>query len=522
MSAVIEPEIRFRTPSHLWLLLGLAALAVGVVFWEPIVRLVNNWVSRDEYSHGLVIPLISAYLIWQRRDALAAIKFTGSWLGLAVVVLGLGIWLAGELATIFAVTQFALVVVIAGVALAWVGAKGFRYLFTPILMLLLAIPLPRFLYNNFSSEMQLLSSKLGVAVMRLFDISVYLEGNVIDLGHFQMQVVEACDGLRYLFPMMALALIIAYFFRGPVWARALVFLISIPLTIAMNSLRIAMIGIFAEYGNTALAEGLLHDMQGWAMFMISTAMLLGVVWILWRFRNPSVPFANAFNLGPIPGQPSEGELQNRRPPATFVIALVLLAAMTGTAIALPERAEITPAREFCITFPMQFDDLAGKQSRLEPHFLDELKVDDYLLANYRSPGNLPINLFLAYYGSQRKGQSVHSPRSCLPGGGWKIKEFGTYQLDGQPGKRVNRALVTMGNESQLVYYWFKQRERWLTNEYAVKWYIFLDSLQRNRSDGAMIRLVTPVPTPDRIPAADRYLTDFALKVEAELPRYVPD
>src|SRR6185436_18948115 len=145
---------------------------------------------------------------------------------------------------------------IAGVVLATVGMGAFRRLWAPVVMLLLAIPLPAFFYNNLSSQLQLVSSALGVWLIRLFGISVYLSGNVIDLGHFQMQVVEACDGLRYLFPLMTLGFIVAYFFRAPLWQRLAVFASSVPLTIVMNSVRIAMIGVFADLGNTALAEGL--------------------------------------------------------------------------------------------------------------------------------------------------------------------------------------------------------------------------------------------------------------------------
>ena len=104
------------------------------------------------------------------------------------------------------------------------------------------IPLPSFLYFNLSQELQLISSMIGVAVIRLFDISVYLEGNVIDLGVYQLQVVEACSGLRYLFPLMSFGFLISYIYRGPVWQKIVIFLSTIPITVVMNSFRIGVIG----------------------------------------------------------------------------------------------------------------------------------------------------------------------------------------------------------------------------------------------------------------------------------------
>ena len=107
-----------------------------------------------------------------------------------------------------------------------------------------------------------------------------------------------------------------------------------------------------------------------------------------------------------------------------------------------------------------------------------------------------VNLYIAYYNSQRKGEAVHSPRACLPGGGWQLSDFdqrtpGRHQIDGRP-LRVNRTLIALGGQRQLVYYWFQQRGRVITNEFVVKWYLFWDAITRHRTDGALVRLITAV------------------------------
>jgi len=526
MSTVMEPRFRFTMTYTLWVLLGLAAAMTLFVFWEPVARLMKNWLTRPEYSHGIVIPAVSLYLIWQRRAQLRETSFAGSWVGVAVVLLGTALWLVGELSAIYAVTQFALVVVIGGIGLSLVGARGFRPLYIPVLLLLLMIPLPRFLYENFSSQLQLVSSELGVAMLRLFGVSVFLEGNVIDLGHFQMQVVEACDGLRYLFPMMALALVIAYFYRGAVWEKCLIFLASIPITIVMNSFRIAMIGLFAEFGNTALAEGVLHDMQGWVLFMLSTGAVLLILRLL-SLRRPDINgFPDAFDFGAIPAEDSSASAADavpRNTPTSFIIAIAIVALSAGATITMPARAGVAPDREFCFLFPMQFGPWSGQRETMETIFFDKLELDDYVLANYTGDDGVPVNFYLAYYDSQRKGESVHSPRACLPGGGWRVESFGTRYLDPATRARpVNRAVISKGDQSQVVYYWFKQRDRWLTNEYAVKWYLLVDSLLRNRTDGALIRAVTPVVADGDLTAADARLNTFAKQVDEQLPCFVPD
>ena len=127
-----------------------------------------------------------------------------------------------------------------------VGDRIFRQIWLPIFFLFFAIPLPQFLYQGLSAKLQLLSSELGVSFIRLCDISVYQEGNVIDLGAMKLQVVEACSGLRYLFPLMSLAFMCAYFFKATLWKRVVIFLSSIPITVFMNSFRIGLIGVNRE------------------------------------------------------------------------------------------------------------------------------------------------------------------------------------------------------------------------------------------------------------------------------------
>src|SRR5262249_47838756 len=167
----------------------------------------------------------------------------------------------------------------------------------------------------------------------------------------------------------------------------------------------------------------------------------------------------------------------------------------------------------------------GSHDRLEQVYLDALRLDDYVLMNYRDPAGLPINLYVAYYQSQRNGLSVHSPRLCLPGGGWRISRFEQYSIpgaEGRPSWPVNRVLIEQGGQKELVYYWFRERGRRLTNEYAVRWYLFVDALRLNRTDGALVRLVIPVTKGMSEAELDTQLTRFARLTEASLSRYVPE
>jgi exosortase D (VPLPA-CTERM-specific) len=519
--------LRLRFSPLAYLLIAVAALLTVLPYREALARFIDIWNLQPEYSHGILIPFLAIYLVWRQREELRAMRFTGSWNGLWLIAFGLLLWLLGDLATIYWIVQYGFLLALYGVVLALTGGKVFRRLWMPLLILVFMIPLPAFFGNSLSLKMQLWSSWLGVALIRMAGISVFLEGNVIDLGSMQLQVAEACNGLRYLFPLMTLAFVMAHLFQAPMWKRVLLFVASVPIAILMNSLRIGAIGITVEYWGKKMAEGLLHDFEGWVVFMFSTAALLGVAALLARTSKPRIALRDAFNP-PASVVPAARGPERQELPAAFIGASALVAVAAVAQLLLPARAEFHPARTAFIDFPGRIGGWSGERSSLDSVYQDALQLDDYLFANYRSPAAgseaQPVNFYVAWYDSQRAGRSVHSPRACIPGGGWVIRSFGEYNLAaGSSGSLpVNRALIELDGHRQVIYYWFQQRGRHLTNEYLVKWYLFWDALTRNRTDGALVRLSIPLADGMDESVADRTVAGFATQALPLLERYVPD
>jgi exosortase D (VPLPA-CTERM-specific) len=432
----------------------------------------------------------------------------------------------GQFATVYTLVQYAYLVTLYGLVLSFTGPRAFRLMAVPLLILAFMIPLPNFVFANLSLTLQLWSSALGVWFMRLLDISVFVEGNVIDLGGYQLQVAEACDGLRYLFPMMTLAFLIAYFYKGAWWKRALLFLSSMPITVVMNSWRIGTIGYMVEHWGIGMAEGFLHEFQGWMVFMLSAALLIAEMMLLHRIGHESGAWREVFGVE-FPAATPAGITSRSRPmPRTFIAAAGVLVAFVIIALVTPRPAEIRAQRLTFSEFPLHFGTLSGHIQPLELVYQNQLKLDDYLLADFTDGAGPPVNLYVAYYQSQRKGDAVHSPRSCMPGGGWEFRDFdqrtlSAVKIDGRS-LRVNRAMIVQGNQRELVYYWFQQRGRVITNEFVVKWYLFWDALTRHRSDGALVRLIVPISPTVSEAAADRRLQELAGDIAPILTRYVPD
>jgi len=325
---------------------------------------------------------------------------------------------------------------------------------------------------------------------------------------------------------MSFGFLVAYLFQGPLWQRSILFLSTIPITIFMNSFRIGIIGVLVEYYGIEMAEGFLHNFEGWFIFMACVLILFGEIWLLNRIFGAGGSVFDRFATAPRrpaggPATPARGRL-----PRPYLASLAIVVLAAGASSFLAERAAAVPERKVFATMPLLLDDWRGRELALDREIVAALKVSDFIMADFRRATDpAAVNFYVAYYNSQRKGESVHSPQACIPGDGWRIEDFGQRQLAeitaaGQP-LTVNRVIIRKGDLQQLVYYWFPQRDRFLTNEYWVKWYIFWDALTRNRTDGALVRLVTPILGPDGIAAADRRLSGFAAVLFPRLTPFFP-
>jgi len=508
-----------------FVLLAAAFAFLYFLFEDGIIHAVQKW-DTPEYSHAYLIPIISLFIVWQKNNYIIKEKLPGSWLGTLIVIMGLFFWLLGEMSTLYIIIKYALLVVIFGLVLSFSGIKQMRFYFVAVALLFFTIPLPNFIYNNLSSYLQLISSIIGVEVIRLFGISVHLEGNVIDLGNYKLQVVEACNGLRYLFPLVTLGVIAAYFYQDSFWKKCVVVASTLPITILMNSIRIGIIGVLVEYWGIAMAEGFLHDFEGWVIFMFCFAILLIEMWLLTKLTTgKSLRDVLSIDM-PAKIDFSAYKVQQRAIPKPFYLSIgvIFLALMANTI--LPERQENIPQRKTFNQFPHKINMWESHRKAMEAQFINALKFEDYLLANYTSDQGA-LELYIAYYESQRKGESAHSPRSCLPGAGWRITDRRpvtlAYDYRGNDQKiNLSRMLVQQGDNRFLMYYWFKQRDRHITNEYLVKWFLFWDGLTRNRTDGALIRVMYPIPKGYDVQTADDTVQSFLRDTLPLLPDYVPN
>jgi exosortase D (VPLPA-CTERM-specific) len=504
--------------------LVLISIVIGVVgFGGPLLELVHRWIKQEEYSHGFLIPVIVAWLLWTRRDALIASIGKPSWTGPLLIALAGAMDVVGKLSALYFLSQLGFIVALIGIALSVGGYSLLRVTFVPIVFLLFAIPLPYFIDSVLSYRLQLISSELGTFFVRLFQIPVYLEGNVIDLGVYKLQVVEACSGLRYLYPLLCLGFLAAYLFHAPFWQRAFVFLSTIPITIVMNSFRIGVVGVLVNYWGPQDADGFLHMFEGWIIFIACAGILVGEIYVFALFGSGK-SFFDVFYPPKILAGPAQGSGFRPAISGQLVSCFVLLSVSALGAFLVSTRHEILPDRPMFAAFPTTLGQWTGKTGSLDAETASYLGLTDYIVSDYSNRNGHPVNLYVAYYASQRSGLSPHSPSVCIPGNGWQITDLErtTYQSkDAKVSLPINRAIIARGNEKQLVYYWFDERGRLVANEYLAKFYLLRDALLKNRTDGALIRLVTSIYPAESEGDADKRLQDFMQTVVPALDGYLP-
>jgi len=495
------------------------ALPIGfiIIYWSTLEGLLKQWLNSEDYSHGILIIPIVAYLIWQKRGELKKVDIRPQWRALPVLVFAIFVFVVGELGAELFTTRVSMIFMVFGLVWFLCGTAALKVVLFPLCFLFLMLPLPGYFHRNLTAPLQLFSSAGSVFLLQAIDISVFREGNIIDIGVTQLQVVEACSGLRYIFPLFTIGVFLAFFEKQSWWVNLLLVGAAIPIAVLANVVRIAGTGVIATYWGAAAADRFFHGFSGWFVFMAGAGFYFLVYLLLRKIKTAPVL------LAPSPPQHSEPKHMMTWPAVVVALVTILLAAPTVAHMGeVPVRPLLRPLQEF----PITLDGWSGRRSQMDPAVWKRVGGQDYVLIDYLKDHTGPVNLYVAYYEHQKKGGDfIHSPRGCLPGGGWFIDENRTRQLagtaPGQTGLKFNELLISRDGNRQLVYFWFQGRDRNFTKEYVAKFYMVWDGLYHRRTDGALVRLIVPVSSENTLESARAVLDTFALNTFETLQEFLP-
>ncbi|HEX4153987.1 MAG TPA: exosortase A [Acidobacteriaceae bacterium] len=251
-----------------WLPLILLAALIVAIYYGVVAKLVYDWYSNPDFSHGFLVPLFSAFLIWKKRDALRQIPVKPSWAGVLLVVASIFTLFLGVYGAELFLSRLSLIMLFGGLIWTLAGRAFLRELRFPLLVLLLAVPLPAVIYNQITFPLQILASKFASAALPLFGVPVLRDGNIIQLPSMQLEVAEACSGIRSLMSLLTAAIFYGYFLEPSPKRRLILALASIPIAVFANGVRIVGTGLAVQYWDPNKALGFFHEFSGWLIFVV--------------------------------------------------------------------------------------------------------------------------------------------------------------------------------------------------------------------------------------------------------------
>ena len=510
--------------NKLYGLIATITVSFFICYWTTIRGLISVWMNDEDYSYAFLIPFITAYLFWERRRQIASTPISINWFGGAFFFFFLIVSLYGILGSSPSAVRPAIPLIILSISLFCFGWEMFKVLAFPLAMLIFMIPLPTLFGTVIGIHLKTISTLLGKAILLLAGISAFVEGNVIDLGVTQLQVVDACSGLRYILPLLALGVLFAYFLEKARWKQVILVLSTIPIAIVTNGIRIGATGILATYYSPKVAEGFFHGFSGWLVFMFAFGLLL-LLHVVMRYVPGHAAAVAAKKAG-------EEELLTKDTPhfrsnlvpvaiaSVSMLAVGLLSLSTSALPALKIQGGLGG-------FPMTIKEWTGQREFVPPDIIELSGAEDAFSALYRNAQMAAVSIYVGYRSSPF-GESenfFHSPSVCLPSSGWKTLALGTHDIAnvGQFGMiTVKKMLIERMGEKQLVYYWFQTKSRVSHDVNINRFHLTLHALKRDNTHDLFIRPIMPLQRNESIADAEKRMDQFVRDMMTTLLQFLKE
>lgn len=472
-----------------------------------------RWNVGDNSYCFLVLPIFM-YLCWEKKSFQFK-KLTWSTLGMIPAIVSVFIIATGELGSMESLLFIGIWGCITSLVIILYGLKRSLSIWFPILILAFIVPLPPFINNILTFEMKMAASSIAVEMMRVIGMSVLKHGNIIDLGIAQLQVVDACSGLRYIVSMVLMALLIGHFFVTGWWRKLILLMFVYPLSIVLNAVRIFITGLLTINGYQNMIQGVFHDMAGLMAFLAAGFIFLVIAKLSMRVGNIN-PRAEKIDKGADP--------VSKRKVIFLSLSLSLLFISSGWALHSFRSVLSIPKRNQFDSFPMEINDWKGKKSYFSKEIMDSLWADDYVNATFTRPGTSnSIFLLIPYYKYQGTRHTAHAPHSCLLGSGWSIADNGQITVDvGDRKLDIGIMHFQKGNMNMLASYFFLQRGRVIVSPLWNKFYLLMDALKLRRTDGALVRVEILTNSENGLDGAGTQLKAFIKDLWPLLSKYVPN
>jgi len=277
-----------------WIVWSSVLLALTSILYAPILeQLVIQWWRDPDYGHGVIVPLISAFVLWRQRERWTKSEVKPSDFGLFVMIGGIVLLVGGSLGAELFTSRFSLLVLLTGMVLFLAGWKMLRAVSFPLGFLILMIPIPVIIYSQITFPLQLLASRVATSWLEFVQVPVLREGNILILPNYSLEVVEACSGVRSLMTLITLAIAYGYLIEKRCWVRYALAFLMVPIAIVSNAFRITGTGVLTYHFGPVAAEGFFHEFSGWIIFLVALVLMFICHLILRRIGNDPRQIAHA-------------------------------------------------------------------------------------------------------------------------------------------------------------------------------------------------------------------------------------
>jgi exosortase len=271
--------MKLPAPKYL-LQIAILLTSFMTLFGHTIAEMIRDWSVNDNYSHGFLIPIIAAYMIWQKKEQLSQLCTKPSNIGLLVIIFGMCIFIIGKIGAELFITRTAIVITVIGLCIYFFGTRISMAVFVPLIYLMFMIPLPAIIWNKIAFPLQLLAAKLAMHCVQFIGIPLLREGNILHLPNTTLEVVDACSGLRSLTSLLALSAAFAYIANTSTISKWLLFVSAVPIAILVNVIRLTVTALLAKNIGPGAAEGFLHNLSGLLIFILSLIIIYGLYLIV--------------------------------------------------------------------------------------------------------------------------------------------------------------------------------------------------------------------------------------------------
>ncbi|HLG22806.1 MAG TPA: exosortase W [Candidatus Manganitrophaceae bacterium] len=491
---------------------ALLAASFAACYARVFGALVTQWGSNDMYSYGFLIPFVSLYLVWARRERVLPLRPQPRPVGgFTMVAFSLGMLAAGGAGGVVALQELSLIGLLAGGVVLILGREFFRALFFPIAYLLFMIPVWEIITDRLHFPFQVFSANVGVGLLQAFGLPVYRQGVYIELPNITLEVAKVCSGVNYLLSVIAIGAPMAYLFLKRPLLRALLILFSVAVAVLSNGARVALIGALSYYGIGGNIHGPFHLLQGLSVSMVGYGAIFAGLWALSKIPSPpSAPMAERIServAQPSVPAPALGWGKSIPPLALSLSALLLL---TGGFLHF-HRPSSVPLKRDLKDFPLEIGAWQGREAAPVYTLYRDIGIDQDLSRAYRTDSGLSATLYIGYFEFQRQGRELINYKAND-----LFREASTEEMFLNTGERikVNTFIKRERGGSRLICFWYDLNGRIVTSRYLAKLYTVWDVFAHGRTNGAIILLASDVMQDGTLDVEEGRLERARLSLEA--------